>query len=624
MKLGAAIAEIMKREGIEILCGYPVNHLIEYAANADIRPVMVRQERIGVHMADAISRVTSGQSIGAFCMQHGPGAENAMGGVAQCYGELVPVLVLPMGYARRLANIDPNFNSSQAMKAFSKSSEPINIAAEVCNIFRRAFTKLKNGRGGPVIVEIPADMWNEEVAEPLNYTPVLRTRYGADPVHVKEAAALLVAAKRPVIYAGQGVHYAKAWPQLRRLAERLAIPVTTSLGGKSSFPETHPLSLGSGGLAVPRAVPKFLGEADVIFGIGCSFTETSFGIAMPKGKTIIHSTLDPNHLNKDVEAKIGLVGDAGLVLDALLEQIGKSVTSDRDATAVAAEIAASHKEWLAKWMPKLTHNDAPLNPYRVLWDLQHTVDINNTIITHDAGSPRDQLSPFWKSVEPLSYIGWGKTTQLGYGLGLAMGAKLAKPDKLCINVWGDAAIGFTGMDFETAVRERIPIMSILFEQFLDGDRTEGDADLDREIPLHRHFRRLRGDGARLRWLWRAGDQAGRHHPRHPARHCEDQGRHPGAAGVHYQQGNRGIAAGDVNSSNRKPITDAARYDPGDWPRQPEKPRAPRIVSADVRADDRRRRRQCHFQYRQHSRRRAAAGCRRAGGNPDYRLPGRRL
>ncbi len=209
MKLGTAIAEIMKREGIEILCGYPVNHLIEHAANADIRPVMVRQERIGLHMADAISRVTSGRTIGAFCMQHGPGAENAMGGVAQCYGESVPVLVLPMGYARRLANIEPNFNSSQAMKAFAKSSEPINIAAEVGNIFRRAFTKLKNGRGGPVIVEIPADMWNEEVPEPLNYTPVLRTRYGADPVHVKEAAALLMSAKRPVIYAGQGVHYAQ-------------------------------------------------------------------------------------------------------------------------------------------------------------------------------------------------------------------------------------------------------------------------------------------------------------------------------------------------------------------------------------------------------------------------------
>ena len=465
MKLGAAIAEIMKREGIEILTGYPVNHLIEFAATADIRPVMVRQERIGLHMADAISRVTSGRKIGAFCMQHGPGAENAMGGVAQCFGESVPVLVLPMGYARRLSHVEPNFNSSQAMRPFAKSAEPIILASEVCNIFRRAFTKLKNGRGGPVIVEIPSDMWNEEVPEPLNYTPVLRTRYGADPVHIKEAAALLVEAKRPVIYAGQGVHYARAWPQLKRLAERLAIPVTTSLGGKSSFPETHPLSLGSGGLAVPRAVPTFLREADVIFGIGCSVTETNFGIAMPKGKTIIHATLDPNHLNKDVEAAIGLVGDAGLVLDALLAEIETRVTSDRDASSVAAEIAAVNKPWLEKWLPKLTSNDAPLSPYRVLWDLQHTVDVENTIITHDAGSPRDQLSPFWKAVTPLSYLGWGKTTQLGYGLGLAMGAKLACPDKLCINVWGDAAIGFTGMDFETAVRERIPIMSILLNNF---------------------------------------------------------------------------------------------------------------------------------------------------------------
>jgi thiamine pyrophosphate-dependent acetolactate synthase large subunit-like protein len=465
MKLGAAIAEIMKREGIDILCGYPVNHLIEFAAKADIRPVMVRQERIGLHMADAISRVSSGRRIGAFCMQHGPGAENAMGGVAQCFGESVPVLVLPMGYARRLANIEPNFNSSQAMKAFSKSSEPIIVASEVCNIFRRAFTRLKNGRGGPVIVEIPADMWNEEVPEPLDYTPVLRTRSAADPVHVREAAELLIAAKRAVIYAGQGVHYARAWPQLRRLAERLAIPVVTSLGGKSAFPETHPLSLGSGGVAMPRAVPKFLGEADVIFGIGCSFTETSFAVVMPKGKTIIHSTLDPNHLNKDVEARIGLVGDAGLVLDALLGEIAKHVPADRDASAVAAEIAAVHKAWLGKWLPKLTSSDAPLNPYRVLWELQHTVDLENTIITHDAGSPRDQLSPFWKSVTPLSYLGWGKTTQLGYGLGLAMGAKLAHPEKLCINVWGDAAIGFTGMDFETAVRERIPILSILLNNF---------------------------------------------------------------------------------------------------------------------------------------------------------------
>ncbi len=112
-------------------------------------------------------------------------------------------------------------------------------------------------------------------------------------------------------------------------------------------------------------------------------------------------------------------------------------------------------------MPKLTSAETPLNPYRVIWELMHAVDPAQTIITHDAGGPRDELTPFWQAPVPLSYIGWGKTTQLGYGLGLAMGAKLAQPDKLCINVWGDAAIGFTGMDVETAVRERIPILSIL-------------------------------------------------------------------------------------------------------------------------------------------------------------------
>ncbi len=238
-----------------------------------------------------------------------------------------------------------------------------------------------------------------------------------------------------------------------------------SLEGKSAFPETHPLSIGAGGAAISKTLRHFLDASDVIFGIGCSFTETAFGVQMPLAKTMIHATLDPDHINKDVEARVALVGDAELTLDAVIAELDARGTPVRDAAETAAEIASVQAAWLAEWMPKLTSNDAPLSPYRVLWDLQHTVDVANTIITHDAGSPRDQLSPFWKTVAPLTYIGWGKSTQLGYGLGLAMGAKLAHPDKLCINVWGDAAIGFTGMDFETAVRERIPILSILLNNF---------------------------------------------------------------------------------------------------------------------------------------------------------------
>lgn len=464
MKVGEAIAEILKREGIEIITGYPVNHVLEYAAAADIRPVIVRQERVGLHIADAISRMTSGRKLGVFAMQHGPGAENSFGGVAQAYGESVPLLVLPMGYARRLAYIDPNFSSVNSMRSVSKSAEPIMSAAEIPNIFRRAFSRLRNGRGGPVIVEIPNDLFAEEIPGPLEYEPVITARYGPDVADLKQAAETLVNAKRLVIYAGQGVHYARAWEPLKKLAELLGAPVSTSLQGKSAFNEYHPLSLGAGGLAFPKTVPYFLQNADWIFGVGCSFTETAFGIAMPKGKKFIHATLDPNHLNKDVRAEIGLIGDAKITLEALCVEVERIIKKQREWTFVN-EIADVRKTWLDEWMPRLTSADAPFSPYRVLWELQHTVDVANTIITHDAGSPRDQLAPFWRTKEPLTYIGWGKTTQLGYGLGLAMGAKLACPDKLCINVWGDAAIGFTGMDFETAVRERIPILSILLNNF---------------------------------------------------------------------------------------------------------------------------------------------------------------
>ncbi len=467
MKGAAAVAEILKREGVEFLIGYPVNPILEAAAQADIRTIIVRQERTGLHMADAVSRVSSGRRIGVFAMQHGPGAENAFGGVAQAYSESVPMVVLPAGYPRRLTNIPPYFNAFLTYRHITKWCEQVTCADAIPEALRRAFTQARNGRPRPTLVEIPTDVFPEEVPEPLAYRPTVATRTGPDLQAVAEVARVLVEAKRPVLYAGQGVHYARAWQPLRELAELLEAPVTTSLQGKSAFPEDHPLSLGSGGRSIPRTVHQFLHDADVIFGIGCSFAASNFAVPMPKNKMIVHATLDPADLNKSVPADHALIGDADLTLKALLEEVrdrlGGRPRGRQD--GIVREIKTVKAEWLAQWMPKLTSEAVPLSPYRVIWDLMHTVDRANTIITHDAGSPRDQLSPFWESVAPLTYLGWGKTTQLGYGLGLVMGAKLAAPEKLCVNVWGDAAIGFTGMDFETAVRERIPILSILLNNF---------------------------------------------------------------------------------------------------------------------------------------------------------------
>jgi acetolactate synthase-1/2/3 large subunit len=461
MKAADAIVDILKREGVEVLFGYPRNALLEAAAAADVRTIIPRQERIGLHMADAYSRLTKGEKLGVFTCQHGPGAEVAYAGVAQAYGESVPILFLPGGYATPIAHVGRNFNSVRNMAQITKSAEPLNFPGHVNAVMRRAFTALRNGRGGPALVELPFDVLEQEGAE-VDYKPVLRSKFGPDGAQVARAAELLCAAKRPVLYAGQGIHWASAYAELAELAELLAIPVCTSLPGKSSFDETHPLSLGSGGAAMPYQVRYFLEESDLILGAGCSFTSTAFGIRMPTGKTVIHATLDPVEINRAVDTEVALIGDAKLALRALIDACKAIVGgTPRDASAVTDEIKKVSDDWFAKWLPKLTSDQEPMTPYRVLWDLQHTVDLANTIITHDAGSARDQLSPFWKTRAPHTFLGWGKTTQLGYGLGLALGAKLACPDKLCINVWGDAAIGFTGMDFETAVRERLPIMSIL-------------------------------------------------------------------------------------------------------------------------------------------------------------------
>ena len=467
MKVVDAVAKVLKAEGVEYLFAYPVNPIIEAAAKLDIRPIIVRQERIGLHMADAMSRITSGEKIGVFCMQSGPGSENAFGGVAQAYGDSAPIVVLPGGYSRSVTQIQPNFNSALNYRHVTKSCEQVTMPEAVPEAMRRAFTQVRNGRPRPALVEFPSDLFGEEISDSFDPTPVPTVRYGPDSASIEAAAEALLDAECPVIYAGQGVHYAQAWDSLKELAELLGAPVTTSLGGKSAFPEDHPLALGSGGRAIPKPVHHFLQKTDLILGIGCSFTRTGFGVRIPDGKRVIHATLDPADINKDVPVETALVGDAGLILDGLVEAVRdrSNGASEERRAAVTGEISAVKAEWLDQWKAKLTSDEVPMTPYRVISDLLHTVDVKNTIITHDAGSPRDQMSPFWQSVAPLTYIGWGKTTQLGYGLGLAMGAKLARPDALCVNVWGDAAIGFTGMDFETAVRERIPILSVLFNNF---------------------------------------------------------------------------------------------------------------------------------------------------------------
>ena len=463
MKVVDAIAEIMKREGVEFLSTYPTTPIIDAAAAAGIRPVLCRQERVGVGIADGFSRTTNGRRLGVFAMQYGPGAENAFSGVATAYSDSVPMLVLPLGHQRDRAQVFPLFSSAKTYASVTKWVETLNQPEQVNEVMRRAFNLIKMGRPGPVMVEIPADVAVAEVGDlALAYKAVKATQPAGNPRDIQAAARVLVQAKRPVIHAGQGVLYAEASEELLELAELLQAPVMTTLEGKSAFPEDHPLALGTGGGGVMSGpVHHFLPLADVLFGVGCSFTKHGMATGIPAGKTIIHATNDERDLNKNYQADYPILGDAKLVLRQLVDAVKDAAgRQPRDAGA-AAEVQQAKATWLKEWMPKLTSDEVPITPYRVIWDFMHAIDPRDAIVTHDSGSPRNQLVPFYSATAPRGYMGWGKSHALGTGLGLIMGAKLAAPDKFCVNFMGDAAFGMTGLDFETAVRCGIPISTIV-------------------------------------------------------------------------------------------------------------------------------------------------------------------
>ena len=464
MRTVDVIAHILEREGIRYLSAFPTSTLIEAAAERGIRPVICRQERVGVGIADGYSRVNNGRPPGVFAMQFGPGAENAYAGVATAFSDAVPVLLLPLGHTRERDGVFPQFSSLRNYAPVTKFVEQVTTADRVIDTMRRAFARLRMGRPGPVMVEIPADVAAEQLDPAVveSYRPVKGARSEADPGDVMAAARALLEARDPVIHAGQGVLYAEAGPELLELAELTAIPVMTTMGGKSAFPETHPLSLGSASGVMNRPVRHFLEKADLVFGVGTSLTRHPMTTPVPGGKTFIQAIDDPIDMGKNYHVDFPVVGDAKLVLRQFIEAAGDLLDGgSRAERSPAAEIAALRAAWLREWNAKLTSDETPINPYRVIREFMEAVDPAEAIVTHDSGSPRDQLMPFYRSAGPRSYLGWGKSHGLGTGLGLNLGAKLAAPDKFVVNFMGDAAFGMTGLDFETAVRSNIPILTIV-------------------------------------------------------------------------------------------------------------------------------------------------------------------
>ena len=462
MKGVEAVAEVLRREGVEYLFCFPNNPLIEAAAELGIRPIMTRTERTLINMADGYTRAHNARKIGVCCVQGGPGIENAFGGVAQAGADATPLLMLPGQQGRGRMDVPATFRTLEVYRPVTKWAAQINMASRVPELMRRAFTALRTAPYGPVLLEMPGDVASEEIAE-LRYAPARGLRAGGDPVAVREAARLVVGAGLPLLIAGHGVLYAEASDELRELAELLQAPVMSTMAGKSAFPENHPLAAGAAGATGTDVVRHYLKESDLVVGVGTSLGRGSFRAAIPGGKTMVQLTANATDVGVDYPIDCAVLGDVKLTLQQLVEEVKTLLGADgrRGDDVRVKEVAGLRSAWIETWLPKLTSNETPINPYRVIWDLNQALDRTNAMITHDSGNPRDQMLPFFEAIIPRGYLGWGKSTQLGFGLGLAMGAKLAQPDRTVVNVMGDAAFGMAGLDIESAARSGIGTLTVI-------------------------------------------------------------------------------------------------------------------------------------------------------------------
>ena len=456
------VAQILKEEGVEEFPCFLNNQLIEAVAKLGIRPVMFRHERGAVMAADAFTRVSGGERFGVVVTQNAAGAENAMGGLAQAFGDNVPILMLPGGYPLGQRQVRPNFSAVENYRGIVKSVESIERPGQVSAVMRRAVQALRNGRGGPVVVELTEDVCAEEVPEdaPPYHSP-RRAHHVPAASEIKEAVAALLAAERPLIWAGHGVLMSGATEALREFAELADVPVFTTMEGKSAFDERHPLALGAGSGATTGQAHKWITESDVLLAVGSSLTINGYCQRVPVGKRVIHNTIDPDDVNKDTPSQMALIGDARLTLEALIEEVKASIGEGGRETGAQAAVAAAREAWIADWTDVLHSDEEPLNTYRVIQEINDNLDLENSIVTHDAGAPRDSMVPFFTATSPHSYIGWGKTTHLGFGIPAMIGAKMAQPDRFCLNMMGDGAFGMSGTDIETSVRAGLPITTVL-------------------------------------------------------------------------------------------------------------------------------------------------------------------
>src|SRR3990172_3453278 len=393
MKVKAAngLARILKAEGIPWVSCYPTNHVNNALGEEGVPILMMGEERFAVAVADAYSRVTSGKQIGVCTVManlNAAGIQMAYGAIAQAWEDSSPLLVIAEGVGQG-ASRHTHYDMAEAFRSVTKWVGKIDRAELVPDYVRRAFTQLRSGRPGPVLLIIPRDLGEYDEDEHA-YAPVKGWRSGPDPDDVKAAVTALLAARDPLLYVGEGVLYADATSDLVQFAELAQVPVLTTLKAKGAFPENHALSVGVRG----SLAEHFLRKCDVLFSIGSSLFPNRFSHAVPDAdrKTIVQCTVDALDDNRSYETRHAVIGDAKLTLQAPIGELSARTGGARKNPGLVEEIRAAKQEFLAKFRPLMASTETPINPYRVIGDLMKVLDPRNSFVTADSGNTRDQTS----------------------------------------------------------------------------------------------------------------------------------------------------------------------------------------------------------------------------------------
>lgn len=460
-----AIVRSLKREGVDVIFGIPggaVLPLYDALYDADIKHVLGRHEQCVAHMADGYARASG--KPGVCIATSGPGATNLVTGLATAYMDSSPVIAMTGQVARPMIGRDA-FQEADIVgivTPITKYCFQLTCVEEIPSVFKSAFTIATTRRPGPVLIDMPVDVQREQ--GDVEFTDKVDVR-GYDPNpprinhdRVKKAAEVLAEAERPLILAGGGVIWSGAYEELVALAELLSIPVVTTLMGKGSIPEDHPLSLGMIGMHGKAYANYAVVECDVLLAIGTRFSDRTTGRfeEFARGAFKIHVDVDSSEINKNISVDLPIVGDAKEALRLLIKELKKA-----ERIKPRGAWLDRVKELKASFERGAEESKPGLKPSAIIKLLNKLLEPGKSIIATGVGQNQMWCALHYVARSPRSFITSGGLGTMGFGFPAALGAKVACPDKVVVDIDGDGSFLMTEQDLATSVSEGIPVVVII-------------------------------------------------------------------------------------------------------------------------------------------------------------------